>query len=148
MEHPQEKKNIATKMLRVQQAVKPIIKDAENPYFKSKYFDVNSVLASLKPALNKEGLVVLQPLTHIEGRPAIETVVFDTESGERVSQVTPLPDTADAQKFGSAVTYYRRYCLVSFFALEGELDDDGNAASGKEKFSGTEKKALNDDIGF
>ena len=49
----------------------------------------------------------------------------------------PLPEVTDAQKAGSAITYFRRYALQSLLALEAE-DDDGNTASSK---SDTREKA-------
>lgn len=127
-----EKKQLTfeQKLLAVQKEVGAIKKDSDNPYFKSKYFDINGLLAVLKPVLNKHGLVVLQPLTEINGTPAITTTVMDTESGNNLSTQTPIPKGVDPQKDGSAITYYRRYSLQSFFALEAE-DDDGNASSGK-----------------
>jgi hypothetical protein len=54
-----------------------------------------------------------------------------------VEFICPLPETVDAQKAGSAITYFRRYALQSLLALEAE-DDDGNTASSK---SDTREKA-------
>lgn len=118
------------KLLAVQKEVGPIKKDSDNPYFKSKYFDINGLLAVLKPCLNKYGLLVLQPLTELNGSPALALIVMDVENGKELKTVCPIPRGIDPQKDGSAITYYRRYALQSFFALEAE-DDDGNASSGK-----------------
>ena len=118
-----------TKLLNVQREVGAIAKDASNPFFKSNYFDINGLLKELKPILNKEGLVVLQPLTELNGKLALATLVIDAESGEKISEsICPLPETQDAQKAGSAITYFRRYSLQSLFLLEAK-DDDGNDAS-------------------
>jgi len=121
-------KAIYTKLLSVQKKIGAISKDAENPFFKSKYFDINALIEHVKPVLNEEGLIVLQSLAHIEGKPAIETLIVDAESGEEVGHTTPLPVNDDPQKMGSAITYYRRYALVSLLFLNAE-DDDGNKAS-------------------
>lgn len=125
-------KEISKKLLAVQKEVGAISKDSSNPFFKSNYFDINKLLAELKPILNKEGLVLLQPLSTIDGRAAIETIVIDPESGENITNTTVIPENPDPQKMGSAVTYFRRYALQSFFALQAE-DDDANNASGKGK---------------
>jgi hypothetical protein len=117
-------KSIFTKMLLVQKALKPIPKDETNPHFKSKYFDINGVVSQLRPILNDAGLVVFQPLE--DGR--IVTMVSDPETGESISFPFALPETSDLQKLGGAITYLRRYALVSLFLLEAE-DDDGNQAS-------------------
>jgi hypothetical protein len=124
------------KLLEVQKEIGAIKKDATNPYFKSKYFDINSLLEQVKPVLNKHGLILTQALTHLEGKLALRTSILDADSQDIYSDVCPLPEVADPQKAGSAVTYFRRYALQSLLALEAE-DDDANSASGKkEKSSG------------
>ena len=120
--------NIYTKLLKVQEEVGKIKKTEANPFFKSMYFDINGILAALKPTLNKLNLVLLQPLSHEGSYLLLETRLIDTETGEIISEKTILPDIPDAQKIGSAITYFRRYALQSFFALEA-VDDDGNVAS-------------------
>lgn len=127
--------NIYEKLLEVQKEIKPIVKDATNPHFKNKYFDINTLLAEVKPILNKHGLVLTQALTHIEGKMALQTIIVtsDTPLGavrDVLSYVCPLPECTDAQKYGSAITYFRRYALQSLLALESE-DDDGQVALNK-----------------
>lgn len=121
---------IYEKLLKIQQEIGAISKDSENPFFKSKYFDINTLLEQVKPVLNKHGVVVLQGLTHIEGRLALSTQLFDSETGKSIDTTCPLPEVTDPQKAGSAITYFRRYALQSLLALQAE-DDDGNHASGK-----------------
>lgn len=120
-------KNLLTKLLLVQKEIKPIIKDESNPFFKSKYFDINGLLSELKPILSKHGIVVLQPIGNKDGCNTLSTVVYDSESGDEMWSTLILPKIDDVQKFGAAVTYYRRYALQSLFLLEAE-DDDGNSA--------------------
>lgn len=127
--------NIAKKLLAFHKKVNVIKKDMENPYFKSQYFDVNAVIEVIKPVLNEVGLVVLQPLTTIDGKPAIETVILDTDSGEEYSKTSLITDLPKAQEMGSSITYFRRYSLVSMLLLQGEEDDDGNVASAKSDYA-------------
>jgi len=124
-------KNIYFKLWLVQVALEPLKKELDNPYFKSKYADINALLAEVKPVLHKQHLIVLQPLTHVNGKPAIETAIFDVSTGESVSATTTMPENDDPQKRGSIITYFRRYALLAMLALETE-DDDGNSGSGKE----------------
>lgn len=125
-------KNLYSKMLAVQRDVRPIEKNEDNPYFKSKYFSIDTVIAELRPLLNKHGLVVVQPLgIDPNGQPLLRTCLFDPESGEGFETATPLPQNPDPQKQGAVCTYFRRYALVSMFLLQGEFDDDANSASGK-----------------
>lgn len=121
-----ESKIIFNQLLGVQQEVEAIKRDSLNPYFKSKYFDVNSLLAELKPVLNKHNLVVIQPLTNIDGKSAIKTVIM-AEDGSSIEDIILLPVCDDPQKMGAIITYYRRYTLQSLFLLEAE-DDDAESA--------------------
>jgi len=116
--------NLYTKLNEVKKEIGAISKDATNPFFKSKYFDINSLLKHVEPLLQKNGLLLLQPI--IKGE--VFSEVIDIESGESVTSSIPLPQMDDPQKLGSAVTYYRRYTLQSLISLQSE-DDDANSAS-------------------
>lgn len=117
---------IYKKLLEVQKEIGTIKKDATNPFYKSKYFDINSLLEQVKPVLNKHGVLLLQGLD----KDSITTELVDAESGSKISFTSVIPQLADAQKQGSAITYFRRYALQSLLALEAE-DDDANLASKK-----------------
>ena len=123
-----ETKSIYKKLLEVQKEVAPIKKTEANPFFHSLYFDVNGILAALKPILNKHGLLLTQGIEANNDKNVLETVVTSVDDGSSVSSHVLLPENLDPQKMGSAITYYRRYALQSLFALEA-VDDDGNSSS-------------------
>lgn len=108
-------------------------KDAENPAFKqggkaSRYADLGAVIAAIKPALIEHSLFFTQhPQPHPDGA-AVETILHHA-SGESISLgILFVPaNKKDAQGFGSALTYARRYALQTAFGVPTE-DDDGNAA--------------------
>mgnify|MGYP001584239536 CR=1 FL=1 len=122
-------KNLYTKLLAIQSEIKAQKKDEPNPFYKSKYFTVDSLIAGLRPILTKHGVIVIQPITNQDGKNVLSTEVMDAESGDRLTACMILPDIADCQKLGAAITYFRRYALTSLFLIEGEADDDGNTAS-------------------
>jgi len=124
------------KILKIQSEIGVLVKTETNPFFKSKYMDINGLLEQLLPLLEKYKLTVIQPLNEVGGKPALTTTISDTESDFTMSWSIPLPDLQDPQKMGSAITYYRRYALQSLFLLRAE-DDDANVAS--------KKKQSNDD---
>ena len=129
------------KILKLQSEIGVLAKTETNPFFKSKYLDINGILANLQPLLEKYKLTVIQPLTNINGRPAIRTVIFE-EGRSLIDDVLTLPDLQDPQKMGSAITYYRRYALQSLFLLQAE-DDDGNKGAEKAKVGKKEYQTKN-----
>jgi hypothetical protein len=120
--------SIYKKLFEAKKEIGKISKDSTNPFFKSKYFDINSLLEHVEPILQKHDLLLLQPIR--DGR--VETRIYDTESKEAnigfVYAEIQLPNITDPQKLGSAITYYRRYTLQSLLGLQAE-DDDGNKAA-------------------
>lgn len=117
-------KELYKKLSIVKQEIGKISKDKENPFFKSKYFDINSLLEHLEPILQINKLLLLQPLK--EGK--VTSVIYDLDSEAFEYSEIQLPELNDPQKLGSAITYYRRYTLQSLLGLQTE-DDDGNKAS-------------------
>lgn len=119
-------KELLKQLNKVKEEIKPIVKSETNPFFKSKYFDINALLLQIEPILHKHGLILVQP---IEDN-SVSSKIYHVESGEVLESKMTLPELNDPQKMGSAVTYYRRYTLQSLLALQAE-DDDGNHASEK-----------------
>ena len=120
-----ETRDLFQRLFDAQEKIGVLSKDKNNPFYDHKYTDINSVIEMLKPILRDEKLLVLQPLTNVDGRPAITTrIQYEDEVFE--TTIT-LPDLDNPQKFGSAVTYYRRYMLMALFFIQAE-DDDGNSA--------------------
>ena len=112
--------NIYKKIFDLQSEIGVISKDAKNPFFKSKYFDINSLIKQLHPLLIKNKLVLLQPI--VNG--SVKTIIAGLD-GSSVESSLELPTNLDAQKIGSAITYYRRYTLASLLGLQA-VDDNGN----------------------
>lgn len=108
----------------------PALKDSVNPAFKSKYADLASVMAACLPSLNAHGIAVIQPTYQNEaGAHFVKTVLVHGETGETAECAVPLiVSKNDMQGYGSAVTYARRYGLMSMAGIAPE-EDDGHAAA-------------------
>jgi hypothetical protein len=128
-------KKLKSKIADIKSNIGRMSKDKANPFFKSKYFDLNQILDNLKPLEEAAKISITQPMTNVDGKPALALVIEDLETDETIREVFPMPDIQDPQKVGACVTYYRRFQLSSFFELQAE-DDDGNTASGKVSTSG------------
>lgn len=113
------------------QSEMPLVKKTENnPFFKSKYAGLPSILEVILPVLHSNGLYIIQgPITEGE-RIGIKTEIVHAESGDSVeSSFTMALSKNDPQGAGSAITYARRYALVSMLGLNVDEDDDGNLAT-------------------
>jgi hypothetical protein len=103
-------------------------KDALNPHFKMRYADLASVVSAIKPALTDNDLWFRQYTHEQTGGVCVETMVCHA-SGDELSfgKLFVPASKQDAQGYGSALTYARRYSLMTAFGICPE-DDDGNLA--------------------
>jgi len=121
--------NLAKALSIVQGKLTYAAKDSANPFFKSKYADLESVWDSCRSLLSDNGLSVIQfPGEYFDGTMSLTTILAHA-SGEWMSQQMSVPVTKpDAQGAGSALSYMRRYALSAVVGVV-QADDDGNAAS-------------------
>ena len=123
--------NLTLALSIVQGKMSHAVKDSANPFFKSKYADLESVWDACRSLLAVNGLAVMQfPGLYTDHDKSMSlTTVISHKSGEYLSQEMSVPVTkADAQGAGSALTYMRRYALAAVVGVV-QADDDGNAAS-------------------
>jgi ERF superfamily len=121
-------KTICAAMAKSFAAIEGAAKDNENTHFKAKYADLSSVVAAIKPALIANDLWFSQVTHEHPGGVCIETILRHS-GGEQMSfgKLFVPAGKQDAQGYGSALTYARRYSLMTAFGVCPE-DDDGNAA--------------------
>ena len=122
---------LAKAMVKVQQALTPACKDAENPFVKNRYASLNSVIDACRDALSAQTIWVAQyPVAADAGHLGLVTKLVHGESGQWQSSlmVMPLPKN-DPQGYGSALTYARRYGLATLVGMVTEADDDAEAAT-------------------
>ena len=120
---------LAAALAKAQGTMKGAVKDSANPFFKSKYADLASVVEAIRAAFSANGLSYIQTVQSSElDEVRVETMILHS-SGEWIScGVLALPVSKnDAQGYGSALTYARRYSLSAAVGVAPE-DDDGNAA--------------------
>lgn len=127
-------KELMKAMHAVQGEVTGVARNSNNPFHKSKYANLEAVVDTLRPSLQKHGLVVMQaPGAFADGVLTIKTEICHAESGEKVVEHSDMPVAkADPQGIGSAITYGCRYALMAMFVVP-PVDDDGEAAMGRPK---------------
>lgn len=120
--------NIAAAYAHAFAEIEAATKTASNPHFKSKYADLTSVIDAIKPHLVKHSLFFIQRPRPSDGGVTIETTLHHSSGEEMNLGILFVPaNKSDAQAYGSALSYARRYALVTAFGVPTE-DDDGNAA--------------------
>jgi hypothetical protein len=130
MKTSEQIEKIAQAFLTAQKSIKFAVKDVQNPHLKNRYADLPSVIDAVKTALNDAGISIIQTAGDLIDGKMILTTVLMHESGQWFRSDTTMPLTKqDAQGYGSAVTYARRYALSAITGLYQD-DDDGNYASG------------------
>jgi hypothetical protein len=117
----------------VQQKASKLVKNTDNPFFKSKYATLEQASDMLAPLLVEAGLVVSFAPARDNGAPSLETIIYHLPSSTFLSTEMLLVGATDMQKQGAAITYARRYSLCSIFGLLTEADDDGETAVGRGK---------------
>jgi hypothetical protein len=138
METPIQPK-IAAAFVKAQRAFGPALKTSSNPHFRSRYADLSACVEAVIDALNDNGIALIQKTYECKDGVMVETI-FVHESGEVMEGgILHVPAVKhDAQGFGSALTYARRYSLQAACGIAPE-DDDGNAASRRPEAKPTTK---------
>jgi hypothetical protein len=105
---------------------------ADNPFFNSKYANLETILDDVKPELLKHGFIVIQEATGDGNNIKVSTMIIHSSGQWLQDEGLTIPlNKKDAQGACSAVTYARRYDLQAILNLASE-DDDGNDASKKD----------------
>ena len=119
--------NLSAALLAAASKIRPLVKDSNNPFFNSKYADVNQTIEALKSVLLNNDVWFMQFPHSTENSVGVVTRVIHS-SGEFMEHEFVLPlAKRDPQSAGSAITYARRYALVSIFGLQA-VDDDAQSA--------------------
>ena len=148
MKTSEETKNIFKALSEFKKDFKQPLKDADNPFFKSKYVPLESIVQAIDNEAPAHGLGYFQEATTNEhGEVGVKTTVIHS-SGEYIESdiLYMKPDKNTPQGIGSAITYAKRYGLSAMFGGASDVDDDGNEASGHsaKKASKSQLKQMED----
>lgn len=135
-------KGLNAALLAVQQDAPELTKDAQNPHFGNRYLSLAGLVSQVLPILHTHGVLVIQQPTFTPAeQPALTTKLVHVESGEEIeaTMLLVLGEKKDPQAQGSALTYARRYALMSMLSLVADEDDDGNRASRRQASSNGHK---------
>lgn len=124
-------KGLAEALFKVQGEIQKVAKGSTNSHFGNTYASLPDIMDELHPILQKNELLLSQVMDCSERveRPGLRTVLLHVPSGEKIEGLALFADNLNAQQTGSAVTYFRRYGVLSILGIVAD-DDDGNLASG------------------
>lgn len=125
---------LATALAKAQGEMEGAKTESKNPFFKSSYADLHTVMISSLPYLNKHGLSIVQGNRYGSDNGFYVTTTLLHQSGQwmRSEIRMPIGGKRDAQAVGAAMTYGRRYGLSAMIGI-AQYDDDGNTGSAKEQ---------------
>ena len=140
-QHSPEVAKLAEALSKAQGEIGGAVKDSVNPFFKSTYANLTSVIEAVKPSLAKYGLSITQTTSFFsDGKTLLLVTTLLHSSGQWVSGIYPInPVKNDPQSLGSAISYAKRYALQAILCVPTE-DDDGEAASGRGEDKGVKDK--------
>jgi hypothetical protein len=149
---------IWTAVALAQSQIGTLAKSANNPFFsqggrKAKYVPLDKLLEAIEQPLADNGLVLMQPPCVIYGpngpEPGLRTIlvhvptstelttemllcaVKDYPTDKAKASLDKFPPFTNPQQQGSAITYARRFAIISLFCINCEDDDDGERAVGR-----------------
>ena len=118
---------LAAALAKAQSELRGAVKNSVNPFFKSDYADLDTIIKSCFPQLTKNGLSIIQGNdTDNKGSFYVTTMLLH-DSGQWIKSKLKMPVTKpDAQGVGATITYARRFALSAMVGI-AQTDDDGNS---------------------
>ena len=131
---------LATALCKAQAAMGGAVKDSANPFFKSSYADLTSVIKAIKQPFADNGLSYTQfPVSDDNGMGVCTRLMH--VSGQWLEDQFILPMVKrDPQAGASSLTYARRISLSAIAGIP-TADDDAESAM----LRGDDKKIISDD---
>lgn len=127
MKSSEETNELALALCLAQGQMGGAVKDSSNPFFKSSYADLTSVIKAIKQPFADNGLSYTQFPVSSDIGVGVATRLMHV-SGQWVESEFVLPIVKqDPQAAGSAITYARRYALQSIAGIP-TADDDAESA--------------------
>jgi hypothetical protein len=129
MEQSQSIIELAKALSKMQGELTSVPKSSTNPFFKSKYADLDAVWDTIRKPLSSNGLSVIQTTYDQNDKIYLETMLLHT-SGEWVKSYLPInAKESSPQAIGSAITYARRYAMSAMLGVSADEDDDAEGTT-------------------
>lgn len=123
---------LSAALAKAQSEFKVAKKTATNPFLKNNYSNLSDIYQAVKPALAANGISLVQSSDLQDGAVQVtQTRLIHTSGQWMQTTMSMMVGKTDPQSIGSLLSYSRRYAITQALSIDtGELDDDGNRASG------------------
>ena len=121
--------DLAAALAAAQGELEPVKKGTENPFYKSKYADLDAIVTAVRPVLSKHGLAVAQFPESDDTGDYLTTQLMHASGQWLRARMRLVVAKQDAQGMGSGITYMRRYTYSPAVGVVTEADDDGTGAT-------------------
>lgn len=137
--------DIATALSKAQLEFKVAGLNKNNPYFKSSYADLQSIVEASRPALCKNNLSITQQIIQLDDGQSLLVTKLRHSSGQWIlSKTRIVPPKNDIQTISSYITYLKRISYAALLGVvTGDEDDDGEAAVATTRETFAKGTALN-----
>ncbi len=121
-------------LVKAHKEIDHVVKEANNPFFKSDYDSLKEVIDSVKKPLN-DNWILLQQVAHDSDNGVCVETIFHGHGGSLSSGKVTIPAAKqDPQAYGSALSYAKRYSLLMACGVATRKeDDDAEAAMQRNK---------------
>ena len=129
------KPNIYKALMDFRSKVDSVERTSKNEFLNYHYANINNIIDTIKPVLYELRMGYVQSVQYVDGIDLLNTRIFLVDHPEEYieSNIRLIMTKEDCQQLGSAITYNRRYALISAFSLEVEDDDGERVVRGKQK---------------
>lgn len=120
-----ENKDLYTALIKAQAEMPVALKSSANPFFKSKYADLEEIVSISQPILAKHNLGVIQKIDLEGDYHVLVTIIIHSSGQSMESKVKIMPKDNTLPQFGAAITYLRRFSYASLLRIVSDEDLDG-----------------------
>lgn len=145
MKSSEQINELAAALSKAQSDMGGAVKDSDNPFFKSKYADLTSVIKAIKQPFADNGLSYTQfPINDLTGIGVCTRLMHSSGQWLEMGYTLPMVKK-DPQSASSSITYARRVAISAMAGIPTADDDaESSMIRSNKKISGDQLNVIND----
>ena len=114
---------LALALSKAQSEFNKAISDSQNPFYKSKYADLSTIINATREALSLHEIALMQFVSGDVNKVSVTTRICHSSGEWLESTISGKPAKQDCQQQGAVATYLRRYAQAGILNIAQEDDD-------------------------